>query len=68
MVWQYRVMKIDGQYAIHEVHYDDELLALSSYSAVPTYPRGEDFGDLAADLILYQEALSLPALTPEDFP
>jgi hypothetical protein len=68
MVWQYRVMKIDGQHAIYEVHYDDELLAPSSYSAVPTYPRGEELSDLAADLLLYQEALSLPVLSPEDFP
>lgn len=68
MGWRYRVIKIDGQHAIYEVHYDDTSNLPRSYSAAPTYPRGEELSDLAEDFLLYQEALALPVLTPEDFP
>ncbi|PZQ26809.1 MAG: hypothetical protein DI562_14410 [Stenotrophomonas acidaminiphila] len=67
MTWQYRVVRVDGQHAIYEVYYDKSL-APQYYSEAPTYPRGEQLSDLAADLVLYAEALSLPVLSPEDFP
>ena len=67
MAWQYRVMDIEGQHAIYEVHYDTSLSPIR-YSSIPTYPRGEQLSDLAADLALYREALTLPVLRPEDFP
>lgn len=68
MSWQYRVMKVDGQHAIHEVYYDgNDISRPKSYSETPTYPRGENLDDLAQDFVLYQEALKMPVLTPEDF-
>ena len=66
MTWQYRVVNVDGQHAIYEVHYDQSL-SPRYYSSIPTYPRGEQLSDLAADLTLYTEALNLPVLSPEDF-
>lgn len=68
MSWQYRVMRIDGQLAIHEVHYDgNDINRPKSYSEFPTYPRGESLDDLFQDFLLYKEALNMPVLLPEDF-
>ena len=69
MSWEYRVMKVDGQHAIHEVHYEGDDRAMpKTYSIHPTYPRGEDLADLREDIQRYLEALTLPVLIPGDFP
>ena len=69
MSWEYRVMNADGQYAIHEVHYEgDDRARPKSYSMHPTYPRGEALADLQEDIQRYLEALTLPVLTADDFP
>lgn len=69
MSWEYRVMNIDGQHAIHEVHYEGDDRAMpKAYSIHPAYPRGEDLADLQEDVQRYLEALTLPVLIPGDFP
>ena len=68
MSWEYRVMNVDGQHAIHEVHYEgNDRAKPKTYSMNPTFPRGEDLADLQEDIQRYFEALTLPVLTPGDF-
>lgn len=68
MTWQYRVMNISGQHAIHEVYYyGEDSSLLKGYSVHPAYPHGDSLEELIGDLCLYKEALDFPVLTPDDF-
>lgn len=66
MSWTYRVMRVDGEYGIHEVYYNDAG-ALSSYTEEPVSPIGETLEELLGDMEMFRSALQHPVLTPEDF-
>lgn len=69
MSWEYRIVHVDGRYAIHEVFYEgDDRSKPRSCSMNPVYPRGEDLVELQEDTRRYLEAMDLPVLTPADFP
>ena len=58
--WDYRVVKQkDGQYAIHEVYFDEqEKIEFSTRAS----PQGHDLAELAHDLGAMVEALGKPML------
>ncbi len=65
MSWNYRVMRRDGELAIHEVHYDEDG-RVQGYGAEPTFPGGPDLDELRANLQQYASALDEPVLEYED--
>lgn len=66
MSWNYRVIELDGQFAIHEVFYN-AAGSIAGITEAPVFPRGETLDDLAADISRYAEALSLPVLRAGDW-
>lgn len=66
MTWNYRVLKAGDQFAIHEVHYDDENGRITGYSNLPAYPRGDTFEDLVDDIRRYESAIERPVLHEKD--
>ena len=58
--WDYRVVKLQsGQYAIHEVYFDDQEQIEFTARALP---EGHDLAELAHDLAAMVEALGKPVL------
>jgi hypothetical protein len=68
MTWNYRVFREEhGVHVIREVYYnEDGSIATCTENAVE--PMGDSFDELAADLLHFQRALSLPVLTLADIP
>jgi len=65
--FDFRVVQMDGVYAIFQVFYDEDgsILAMDEE---PTAPIGESLDDLNHQLSHYLEAFDLPTLNfPEDF-
>lgn len=64
--WNYRVILKDGQYAIHEVFYNDqeepEACTVDSIG-----PVGDTLAELVEDMEHYARALERPVLVYEDF-
>ena len=65
--WNYRVILKDGQYAIHEVFYNDQGEAWTC-TEDPVGVAGDTLAELAEDLEHYRQALDRPVLAYEDFP
>ncbi len=63
MSWNYRVVKVDGVLAIHEVY--DLGGQLFYTDAVPVMCNDNE--DLNETYRMMGEALKLPIMTPEDF-
>jgi hypothetical protein len=61
MTWNYRVIRTDEAFAIHEVFYDSNG-EINGWSADPIAPMGETQDELMKDLELIQRALTLPVL------
>ena len=58
--WDYRVVRLQsGQYAIHEVYFDDQEKVELTTRALP---EGHDLAELARDLAAMVEALGKPVL------
>lgn len=63
MGWNYRVIKAEDQYSIHEVfYYEGGDGAVKGYTQEPSFPRGETLDDLRDDLARYRRALDFPVL------
>ena len=61
MTWNYRVIVRDGEFAIHEVYYDDAG-NIEAFTDEPVYPAGESVEELHKDVEYYQHALRQPVL------
>jgi hypothetical protein len=59
-------MRVDGEYGIHEVYFNDAG-TLSSYTEDPVSPTGETLEELLEDLERFRAALKEPVLTEADF-
>jgi hypothetical protein len=59
--WNYRVVKNEGVFAIHEAYYDDagEVMTIT---VEPMAPRGDSLAELRADLEKFCQALAEPVL------
>ena len=64
MVWDYRIIFQNWQFAIHEVFYD-ESKQIISWTEEAICPHGETLEDFQSDFKHYQSALLLPVLTPK---
>ena len=58
--WNYRVMLKDGQYAVHEVFYEDDG-RISGYTEDPVFPA-ESPEELAEEFERFRRALGEPVL------
>lgn len=65
MSWNYRVVEHAGEFAIHEVFYDDTG-KVTGWTETPVYPRAESVEDLAQELARYAEALKKPVISDKD--
>ncbi len=65
MSWNYRVVERAGEFAIHEVFYDDTG-RVTGWTETPVFPRAESIEDLAAELERYSEAIKKPAIVDEE--
>ena len=63
--WNHRIVKKNGYFAIHEVHYEAGKPVLVTQD--PTSPFGESLEELKRDMKHFQDALKHPALNYEDF-
>jgi len=62
--WNYRVVKRDDVFAIHEVYYKgDKIVAISDDSIEPC---GESFDELSNDVHLFTLAIKNPVLSYDD--
>jgi hypothetical protein len=61
MTWNYRVMRKDEQFAIHEVFYADDG-SVQGYSEEPVFPRAASLELLAEELKRYAQAVEEPVL------
>jgi hypothetical protein len=61
MTWQYRVIHKNGEYAVHEVYYDDQGEPWTC-TQEPVCPKCETLEELRVDLEHYTVALDLPVL------
>ena len=66
MTWNYRAVKIDGWYGIHEVHYNEDG-SPRAYTEHAVRVTGEDLDEIRATLDRMRIAVAIPVLTPEDF-
>jgi hypothetical protein len=64
--WNYRVLRLAGQCAIHEVFYGDDGVP-QGYTEGPVFPRGANLEELRQEAARYLRALEEPVLTPEQF-
>jgi hypothetical protein len=62
--WNYRVMRKDGQYAVHEVFYEDDG-RVSGYTTDPVFPRADSLEELADEFQRYRRALDETVLDYE---
>jgi hypothetical protein len=64
--WNYRVLQHEGNFAIHEVYYEDGKP--TSCTEDPVAPFGEDtVEELRRDMELMMRALNEPVLNYKDF-
>ena len=61
MSWNYRVMRKDGQYAVHEVFYAEDG-RITGFTIEPVFPRADDPDELAEEFERYRRALTEPIL------
>jgi hypothetical protein len=59
--WNYRVMKRNGEHAVHEVFYT-ATGRIRGFTAEPVYPRAESVAGLKSELRRYARAFSKPVL------
>ena len=64
MVWDYRIIFQNGQFATHEVFYD-ESKQIISWTEEAICPHGETLEEFQSDFKHYQAALLLSVLTPK---
>jgi hypothetical protein len=65
--WNYRVILKDGQYAIHEVFYNDQCEPWAC-TKEPVGAAGDTLAELIEDMEHYLRALKRPVLAYENFP
>ena len=63
--WNYRIIKKDDCFFIHEVYSDDHA-AIAAFTEKPSHPMGETLQELTNDIKHFQEALSLPILNYDE--
>lgn len=63
MTWDYRVIFQNGQFAIHEVFYDENK-QVTNWTEEAICPQGETLEEFQHDFKHYQSALLMPILTP----
>lgn len=61
MAWNYRVVRQDDTYTIHEVYYDQEG-RITAFSTNPVAPCGETLEELRVDMDRQRRALDEPVL------
>ena len=67
MSWNYRIVKKDGCYGIHEVYYkDNNAMKTKMVSVNPMDPHGETIGKLKSDFELMKGAFDKPTLDYKD--
>ena len=67
MSWNYRIVKKDDCYGIHEVYYkDDGTMETRMVSVDPMDPHGETIDELKKDFELMKGAFGKPELNYED--
>ena len=59
--WNYRVINRAGDFAIHEVFYD-ESGKVKGWTETPVFPRAESLEGLAAELACYADAIHKPVI------
>ncbi len=64
MVWNYRVIKTDKVFAIHEVYYNEDG-TICAISEDPMYPHGESIKELKGDAEHFLLAFNKPVLKRE---
>lgn len=65
MSWNYRVVKKDGMYAIHEVHYSDgEIIGITEDAVAPI---GETKSEVVEDLVMMLQDCKSEVVDYEDF-
>ncbi len=62
--WNYRVVRSDGHYAVHEVFYRDDG-SVEAWTEVPVALSAETLDDLRAELQSYAAALDRPPIEAE---
>ena len=67
MTWNYRVVKKDNYFAIHEAFYDEKSKKPHSITAEPCEPYGETLEELKEDIEWFTIALEKPVLNYKDF-
>ena len=65
MNWDYRVIKHDGMFTIHEVYYNDKGY-ITSISKDPMGPSGDTLEELKDDMKYFLQALDMPVLEKEE--
>lgn len=65
MTWNYRILKLDNEFGIHEVFYDESNKPIS-FTVQKVSPRGETLDDFHSDFGRYEEALSKSVLVVTD--
>ena len=60
-MWNYRVLERAGEFAIHEVFYDDDG-KIAGWTETPVFPRAESLEDLALELERYAQAVDKPVI------
>lgn len=65
MSWNYRVVKKDGMYAIHEVHYSNGVVIGITEDALA--PMGETKSEVIEDLVMMLQDSTSQVIDYEDF-
>ncbi len=66
MRWDYRVVRKDDGYAVHEVYYEDGEPVMVTERAISPY--GDTEKELWDDMLAYQAAIARPVLDYDDIP
>jgi hypothetical protein len=61
MSWNYRVIRTEDEFTIHEVFYRDGK-TVAGWTETPVYPRAKSAEDLRQEVARYTEALNSPVL------
>jgi len=65
--WNYRVVKKEDYFGIHEAYYEDGEEKPNFVSMEEMSPHGETLDELKKDLQMFAEALDKPILHYKDF-
>ena len=67
MTWNYRIIKKDVDYSIHEVYYTEDGKP-EMVTVEPIAPYGETYIEFLGDFGYYLDAITKPVLNFEDIP